>query len=303
VVVLFDVQMDAASTKRAFRIEPSIPGAEVEVSGNGLTMTHASDFTPHTGYTVTIASDAAGATGVAMGTTYSFGFRTGGTPPPPPPVAPTVDFIPEDGATEVPTDSPLRLIFSSPMDSASVEDALTIDPVVTITWTWEDGGTEMVVRPEGGWPAGTIITVTLDPTARDARGIPMELSRQSAFGTAAAAIGPEDPHPPDPLVWLGRLLASLAIALCAVYLVIRNRRAREEQARYQRLLARAAPSGQRSAAARKAARRGSSSGSAPARTSCRSELAREMARRRIAERDGRVYSLAPASRGEKVPRP
>ena len=63
VVVTFDQPMDPASTSSAFSIEPKVPG-EVKVSGNALTFSPTERLERNKEYRVTLAANAASATGL-----------------------------------------------------------------------------------------------------------------------------------------------------------------------------------------------------------------------------------------------
>lgn len=89
-----------------------------------------------------------------------------------------VAVFPEDGATGVAAFSPLRLTFSRPMRTETVEQRLTMSPaqqgesrVESLLYTWE--GNTLVFTPQEPWPAGESIRLSLAPGAHSARGAPM----------------------------------------------------------------------------------------------------------------------------------
>jgi Tol biopolymer transport system component len=78
--------------------------------------------------------------------------------------------FPLDGATQVSARAPIRLVFSRPMDKASVEAALSIAPDVPGRLTWS--GTTLVFTPALAWPLNTSVTVAL-AGGRSERGLPL----------------------------------------------------------------------------------------------------------------------------------
>ncbi|HEY1014832.1 MAG TPA: Ig-like domain-containing protein, partial [Herpetosiphonaceae bacterium] len=58
--------------------------------------------------------------------------------------------MPADGAANVLPRTPLRLIFSEPMDRASVEQALRVEPPLPGAWQWDDARSA-TWTPAPGW--------------------------------------------------------------------------------------------------------------------------------------------------------
>lgn len=79
-------------------------------------------------------------------------------------------FSPANAAASVSSRAPLRLTFSRPMDAASVEAALSIDPALSGTFAWE--GNTLVFTPNEPWPLGGSVTVAL-AGGRSQRGLPL----------------------------------------------------------------------------------------------------------------------------------
>ncbi len=69
--------------------------------------------------------------------------------------------------------SSVQLVFDQPMDRASVERALLIDPPVAGALRWTDDQT-LIFAPAAPLPRGTAYLVQLDATARSAAGVPLE---------------------------------------------------------------------------------------------------------------------------------
>jgi Tol biopolymer transport system component len=70
---------------------------------------------------------------------------------------------PGDGTSEVPITTNLRIVFSQPMDKASVESRLHIEPETPGRFLWE--GSEVVFEPQGGLAPGTHYSARLEEGA------------------------------------------------------------------------------------------------------------------------------------------
>jgi alpha-2-macroglobulin len=89
-----------------------------------------------------------------------------------------VDYEPVRGE-ELPADRPLVLTFDQPMDRASVEQAVQIDPRVEGAFTWASDNV-VSFAPRQGWARALRYAVTLKETAKSARGL--LLARPESFG-------------------------------------------------------------------------------------------------------------------------
>ena len=81
---------------------------------------------------------------------------------------------------------PIRLGFSSPMNTASVTAALTVLPATPVTTTWDQAGKTLTVSPRGMWQPGTLYTVKVAATALDAAGQPLGQAARALFNTRPA---------------------------------------------------------------------------------------------------------------------
>ena len=80
-----------------------------------------------------------------------------------------------------------RVDFNLPMDRASVEAALSVDPPVPVTVSWDDRSTSVSVAPKTAWAAGTYYTITVRAGARAATGQALTDPVRTVFVTMAAA--------------------------------------------------------------------------------------------------------------------
>lgn len=84
---------------------------------------------------------------LALGVTVAMGDRAG------------IGIIEKMPQTQAHTTTTLRITFDEPMDTASVEAALSIDPPITGKFTWN--GPQITFKPEIAWKANTDYTVTI----------------------------------------------------------------------------------------------------------------------------------------------
>jgi hypothetical protein len=98
-----------------------------------------------------------------------------------------VRALPEPSAEALSLDTPVRVRFDQPMDRASVEAALSIDPPAAGAFAW-DADNEVRFTPAApGLLPGVTYTVTLTGTARSVAGTPMQEPATWSFHTAPPA--------------------------------------------------------------------------------------------------------------------
>ncbi len=94
--------------------------------------------------------------------------------------------------TGVDVDTPATISFSTAMERASVEAALTVEPSTPIALRWSDDDTTVTIVPVGHWAVGTYHTITVQPGALARTGRPLTTPARSAFltrGPATATVG------------------------------------------------------------------------------------------------------------------
>jgi hypothetical protein len=185
--VVFSEAVDHHSAEAAFSVDPIIDGA-FSWSGNTLTFTPALRLPLETDFVVTIAPGVRDPAGNVQQEASELAFVTVGHPT-------VVASQPGPNADDVPLASSIVLEFSTLMDTASVEAALTISPAVELTTTW--GGEKLTLAPVERLAEGTQYTVALSTAARDSAGTPLALPYSLSFravrsGLAAATQFPED---------------------------------------------------------------------------------------------------------------
>ncbi|GAB5522076.1 MAG: hypothetical protein RhofKO_43270 [Rhodothermales bacterium] len=91
-----------------------------------------------------------------------------------------------------------RIRFSRPMDRASVESALTIEPALNATYTWSDNDRLLVIRPDSLQPL-TTYTITVDASAQGAYNDGFDGDKDGSAGDAwmlTFTTGSRDTTPP-----------------------------------------------------------------------------------------------------------
>ncbi len=146
VEVCFSESMELTSTERAFTLscaEGAVEGAFVWERRGRLMR-----FTPHLpldrgACTVTVGEDARDVEGAGPGRAFRSGFYTAaelGRPE-------VLEVYPADLAVGIPCTSVIRLRFSEPMDTKSVESGLKIFPAAEGVVTWNEARDTMELRP------------------------------------------------------------------------------------------------------------------------------------------------------------
>ncbi len=170
------VMADAAE---AVVIEPAVAGAP-SWSGSTLTITPDDPLELESEYTVSIRAGVRDAAGNEMTDVPSpFTFRTAGRPS-------VLETVPANGATDVATDAPLEIRFSTLMDTASVEAGLSLDPGFAHEVRWSEDLLEIV--PTTPLSADREYEVTIAATAADVAGVELGASVTIGFRTVSPGL-------------------------------------------------------------------------------------------------------------------
>jgi uncharacterized protein YkwD len=90
--------------------------------------------------------------------------------------------------TDVEVGAPVTIRFSAPMDRASVEASITVDPAAPVAFTWSADDAVLTVAPRGHWAASTYYTISVQPGALARSGRPSTTPARAAFLTRPAAV-------------------------------------------------------------------------------------------------------------------
>ena len=86
-------------------------------------------------------------------------------------------------ATGVDVDAPITIEFTTAMEPASVEAAVSVEPNTDVRLRWNDTRTVLTITPAEHWSAGTYHTVTVQPGALAQTGRPTTTPARSSFLT------------------------------------------------------------------------------------------------------------------------
>lgn len=179
VTITFSEPMDLFTVAVTLTPPVALDAPAWNAAGDQATLTPLASLAPETAYSVVVTGS--DPSGNPLGGTTTFGFTTVGIPP-------TVQSTtPTDGATGIPNTAAIELVFSEPMDTASVQAAFSASPSITCTsWNWLGGNTLASCVHSAPLSDSTHYTVTLGTGARDAAGTNLSAAKVFGFTTAAA---------------------------------------------------------------------------------------------------------------------
>ena len=185
--VVFSEEVDRASAEAAFSIVPSTRGAFSWTAAT-LIFTPAERLPLETDFVITLAAGVRDAAGNQMSQPVELAFVTVGHPT-------VVGSQPEQDAHQVPLGSAIVLEFSTLMDTASVEEALSLTPAVAFSADWS--GEVLTLMPDAPLNEGTRYTLRLTADARDSAGTPLQAPFTLSFeairsGLIAITVLPAD---------------------------------------------------------------------------------------------------------------
>jgi Tol biopolymer transport system component len=179
VEVEFSEPVETASAEAALRIDPAVDGS-FSWAGRTLTFTPGERLPLETAFTLHVLPGVRDRAGNAMDQEPEpFAFETVGNPT-------VVGSQPEDRAQDVPLESSIVLVFSTLMDTASVEAALQIQPEIELEATWS--GERLTLTPLTSFVEGRQYTLRIDDAARDGAGTPLERPFRLAFRAARSGL-------------------------------------------------------------------------------------------------------------------
>jgi hypothetical protein len=187
IVVTFSEPVDHASAEGSFSTEPAIDGS-FSWSGTTLTFTPTGPLPLDTRFRVVVGPGVRDRAGNVMSDSAPFAFATVGSPR-------VVATDPADAATDVPLDASIGITFSTLMDTASVEAAITVRPAMPYRLRWS--GERLALVPDEPLPAGTTVRVGIGAGARDLGGTRLDAPLVLAFSTVRAGLEADQLLPAD----------------------------------------------------------------------------------------------------------
>ena len=191
----FSEPVDKASVERRFQIEPHVGGTFTWDRDTVAIFTPGRKLPSDTQFSVSVAagfSDRAG--NVAPDPAGPFAFRTVG-----PPVVSAMSPVP--GSSGVATNAIAELTFDRLMDTASVEAAIAIQPVVPFQPSWS--GPRLTIVFTAPLAFGTAYTISVGSGAADTDGSHLAAPFGGSFTTVAAGLGVGSVVPADGVSGIG----------------------------------------------------------------------------------------------------
>jgi glycosidase len=119
------------------------------------------------------------------------------------PITQALDFDPEvvdvsvaQGDSLVTPLDPITVTFSEPMNRTSVQNALSFDPQVTGTLTWNANSTAVTFTPSSSWPSLSNMRLIITSSATDQGGRPLTGGFEREFRTVYSSGGGNVPADP-----------------------------------------------------------------------------------------------------------
>ncbi|MFZ5468255.1 MAG: Ig-like domain-containing protein [Myxococcota bacterium] len=170
--VTFSEPMNRASAQGAFSATPAVSCTFTwDSSSKLMTCQPQSSLGGDTSYSVRIATGAQDVAGNALAADFTFFFRTALVPDTTPPTL--VSSTPANNATGASPFSNITVLFSEPMDQASVQNAFAITNPSGFAGgvlSWNTAGTEMTYDPPATLPYGATVTWRINSQAQDLAG-------------------------------------------------------------------------------------------------------------------------------------
>ncbi len=186
--VSFSEPVDPDGATDAVALDPPVEGS-TSWSGSTLIFTPNEPLDLATEYTVTVATGLRDLSGNEMTEAPPpFVFATSGRPA-------LAASDPPDGASDVPVDVSIGLVFSGLMDTAAVESALEISPPLAHELRWS--GERLEITPEVSLEPGTDYTIRIGADAADVSGVAIGREVSIEFRTVAPGLRVESVLPAE----------------------------------------------------------------------------------------------------------
>jgi hypothetical protein len=186
--IAFNEPVETDAAEAALLVEPDVTGA-ASWSGSTMIFTPDEPLSLDTAYTVSLAPGVRDLAGNEMDELPpSFAFETAGRPT-------IVETDPVDGATAVALDAPIRLRFSSLMDTPSVEAGLQLAPAFAHELRWSEELLEIV--PTQPLNPDREYRVVVAGTAVDVAGVEIGDELALTFRTVSPGLSVEQLIPAD----------------------------------------------------------------------------------------------------------
>jgi uncharacterized protein YfaS (alpha-2-macroglobulin family) len=151
-----------ADLPQPLTFQPAVEGTGEWTSTSIYRFTPAEPLAGATQYQVTVEAGLEDTTGGLLAEAFNWRFTT---------LRPdVVETSPDAGAVDVNPTQPISVTFNMPMDPASTEAAISLDPAISAAFAWTADGRQVGVIPETRLQLGTEYRLTIADSARSANG-------------------------------------------------------------------------------------------------------------------------------------
>ena len=165
--ITFSESMNESSVEKALSIDPEIIYNIVwNEKSNIITLRPENKLYYKSIYNINVIIEAKDLAGNQLEIPFSFSFTTREEPDTTPPKI--LSTKPSNGETDVETNTMISITFSEAMNLASVDEALTINPSINYTHSWN--GNIITIQTEKNLDYKTNITITVGTKAKDLAG-------------------------------------------------------------------------------------------------------------------------------------
>ncbi len=175
--VAFDQEMITESVESAISVLPDLDyGIRWKSDNTIAVMQPLSPLEFDTTYKVTIDAEATSINSIPIGEDYTFNFFTGihGGPQ-------ILSTMPTDGQIGIPSGYPIKVFFNRSMDPDSVEDALSVTPVIDYRAKWSETDFVLEIEPKESLVPNTTYTFEIDSQATSSHSWPLGQSYRFSF--------------------------------------------------------------------------------------------------------------------------
>ncbi len=152
-----------AELPQPLQIEPDVEGEGEWISTSIYRFTPEEGFAGATEYEVTVAEGLEDVTGSVLREAFTWAFTT---------AQPSVaQILPDVGEGNITPTDPLTVTFNMPMDQASTESAIALEPAHPLQFEWSEDGATVALRPEEPLQLDTSYTLTIADSAQAATGL------------------------------------------------------------------------------------------------------------------------------------
>lgn len=210
IAVVFNQPMDPATINSSTFVVAGVPGnVSYDVTNKIAAFKPIAEFEPSTAYEATITTGARDLQGVALAAPFKFSFTTRATRDSSAPRIVAVNVA--AGATCVPLDQKIKVTFSQPVDSLTVNSTTFFIQDVTGSVTYDAASQTATLAPAANLAANTTHTITVTTGVKDMAGVPLAAAFQQTFTTGPCQGGGTAPVSLCPFIGNFAILAGTTI--------------------------------------------------------------------------------------------